>query len=464
MNKHWIKLAAALLMVVFAGTALVRATPDGAISLKRLHPPYQQNDRIFAYALSPDQQTVVYNYIASQTNTSALYAVSRRGTSAPIRLSTPGQVIYKPFVITPDSQAVIYNTGQGLSKVSLSGGDAHTITLPLSPTHGIGDFWLTPDSQKLVYQISQSPLINERLLVMDADGGAPTEIASSATRIHVDGVTNERVVYEAARDPQAPLVWGMFSASLGGGAPIALTGSLPAAYGTEFGQVSADGQSAVVRVKDTANQSNFPHHELYEARLDGSSLVRLSAADHFWPSMSPVQSPDGQRIVYTNTVSDTYDSHLYSVPRGGGTPVRLDGPEVVNIGPLKITADSQHVVFQGAVLEGNSTRYRLFRAPLAGGPPRPSRRPTTTATPTSFWPRTIRPLSMRPTGSTPRPMSTRCRSAAASRLGWAAGWATAPGCSRSSRSATATRWWRSRTARSSTRPTPLIWSTAPPGI
>jgi hypothetical protein len=366
MKKYGLAIAT-LLLTILIGGSLVWATPDGAISVKRLHPPFQQNDRIFSYQLSPDQQTVVYYRIVGQTNTSTLYAVPRRGTSTPVMLNRPGDPIYNSYKITPDSQSLIYNTGKGLSKVSLTGGDAQTITLPLSPTQSIHDFWLTPDGQSLVYHIGEYLMINEKLLLIDADGGAPTELASSPGRIAVDHVTNEWVVYQAAKNPQVPLVRDMVSVNLSGGQALTLTASLPAAYSTETGYLSPDRETVVVRVKDTADQTNYPLYVLYDAALDGSSLVRLSAADHTRPR-APLQSPDGQRIVYVNDAPSSYDSKLYSVPRGGGPAVRLDGPPVQGIGARKITADSQYVVFEGKVVEGAVTRHQLFRVPIAGGP------------------------------------------------------------------------------------------------
>jgi Tol biopolymer transport system component len=361
---------AALLLAILIGNTLAQASPEGAISVRRLHPPLQQHERIYSYALSPDQQTVVYTQISAQQNTSDLYAVPRRGTSAPVMLNRPGDPIYTPYRITPDSQSVIYNTGNGLSKVSLSGGDVQTITLPLSPTYSLYDFWLTPDGQSVVYLISEYIGVSQKLLLIDADGGAPTELASSPGMILVAHVTDEWVVYKAAAALQGPLDRNMFSASLNGGQPLTLTAALPAAYSAETAYLSPNQESVVIRVKDTADQSSYPPYVLYDAALDGSSLVRLSAAEHTRPG-SPLQSPDGQRIVYTNELTSTYGSHLYSVSRGGGPASRLDGPTVQRIGALKITADSQSVVFEGSVPDGQLARHQLFRAPIAGGPAQP---------------------------------------------------------------------------------------------
>jgi hypothetical protein len=374
MKKYGLAIAAFLLAILI-GSGLVQASPEGTISIKRLHPAFQEHERLSSYQISPDEATVVYNAGDYTKNNYSLYAVPRRGTQAPVMISPPEhQGTVFDYAFTPDSQAVIYRHAKALLKVDLTGSGAQTITLPLSNTsplvtESIGYFWIGPDQQSLIYEILTYPSVYTKLMRVDLDDSATTELVSSPSRIAVEAVTSSAVVYRDDPYPQAPHSSHLFSVPVQGGARIALTSALTTTqYVRELAQISPDEQTVIFRVGSTNNSSVYT---VYEAALDGSSMVRLSDPAHtrvWWPL--PVLSPDSQRILYLNEVS-SYETHLYSVPRGGGPATRLDGPEVLSAGTPVVTLDSQRVVFAGAVPNGPGTSSRLYSVPIAGGSPTP---------------------------------------------------------------------------------------------
>jgi Tol biopolymer transport system component len=369
MNKHWMKLIA-LLIVTFAGATLVRATPDGAISIRRLHPALPAYGQVTSYKLSPDEETVVYYAGDSAQNQYDLYAIPRRNAAAPVMLNRQGEIVYTPYIITSDSQNVIYNNGRGLVQVPLTGGAATTVTLPLSRTNNLGEvvanFWIAPDQQTLVYHVSSYPFAYEKLISHNLASGDETELAVSTNHIHVSGITAERLVYMTATNPQEPNVWRIYSVDVQGGQPIPLAAALPPAVSALPGQISPDGQTIVFTGYNTS-PAGSRWDELYAAALDGSSLVRLSDPAHHNVASSFVISADSQSIVYSNTFTETWQTHLYAVPRGGGPATRLDPAQTTGVSVPAITPDSQTVVFIGTRLEGQVSMRRLYAVPITGG-------------------------------------------------------------------------------------------------
>jgi Tol biopolymer transport system component len=374
MKKYGLAFATFLLAMLI-GSTLVQARSDGQISIKRLHPTFKEHERVHSYQLSPDEATVVYYAGDYSKNSYALYAVPRRATAAPILLSRDqdtGRI--GNYAITPESQSVIYNTGAALIKVGLTGTDAHTITLPLSNTsplvkETIGGFWIAADQQTLVYEISTYPATYEKLISMKLDGSAPIELITKTKALAVEQVTAERVVYAGAM-PQGPYVTRLFSIAVHGGQPISLTAGLSDSQIVEqLPQISPDGQTVVFKVRDINDQSV---QTLYEAAVDGSSLVRLSDPAHTAVRFM-YQSPDSQSIVYANQVEPLAleQADLFRVARGGGPATRLTGaarPSYFDIRyTLEITPDSQHVVFVARTADG----YQLYKAALSGGTPTP---------------------------------------------------------------------------------------------
>lgn len=115
---------------------------------------------------------------------------------------------------------------------------------------------------------------------------------------------------------------------------------------------------------------------LFSVALDGSAAIRLT------PTLiegSDVKeyliSPDSTTVVYLAAQETAGLYELYSVPVGGGVPVKLSETPVAGAqgvrrctGCVAISADSARVVYLAAMEEPNTEE--LYSVPLSGGTPR----------------------------------------------------------------------------------------------
>ncbi|HYF66427.1 MAG TPA: hypothetical protein VD886_26600 [Herpetosiphonaceae bacterium] len=370
MPKHWLKLAA-LLLIGLIGASLAQAAPAvGSISIKRLHPALGEKELVYSYRLSPDQATVIYKAGDFSLGSHGLLAVPRRGDGAPLPISRPedtGRITQ--YAVTPDSQSLIYNIGSALISVSLDGTDAQTLTLPLSKTdtfaESIGEFWIAPDQQSLVYTIGTYPHTHMKVMRSNLDGSAPVQLAISPALLFVEGLTGQRVVYRTGQDQESPL--RLFSVPLQGGQAVAMTAGLAADQYVDYKvEISPDGQTAVFPVRSTTTGARL----LYAAPLTGPGLVQLSDPAHL-AVLYALISPDSQSVIYAREWGD--QAELFRVARGGGAVAKLSGTVKVEKfyqpNRLEFTPDSQRIVFVGLSGTGITPNYRLFSVPLSGGDP-----------------------------------------------------------------------------------------------
>jgi Tol biopolymer transport system component len=78
-------------------------------------------------------------------------------------------------------------------------------------------------------------------------------------------------------------------------------------------------------------------------------------------------SPDGSRVVFMETDTSGHEQ-LYSVPVAGGTPTRLNGPLINNLGTYyRISPDSSRVIYTAR--QDVADQLALYSVPLAGGTP-----------------------------------------------------------------------------------------------
>ncbi len=197
------------------------------------------------------------------------------------------------------------------------------------------DYVLHPDGTTVLYRTG----VSSGLFRVDVTGGAALELVAGPGYVIYRAASGERVLYSHYPGPQSP-AWELFSAPFAGGpsvrlnlAPLDASASLllnplppagPFGIPTAF-RISPDS----ARVVYVADQEVDGRSELFTVPTDGSQeLVKLSAP---LPPGGSVSwdfrvSPDGSRVVFFAD-ADTVDLHeLYSVPIGGGEPLRLNDP------------------------------------------------------------------------------------------------------------------------------------------
>ena len=163
----------------------------------------------------------------------------------------------------------------------------------------------------------------------------------------------------AARSAAAPL------------APAAgwhgLTAMLPPSVTLYNWAISPDSQYAVF-VADIDVDDRF---ELYSVPISGSVPVKLNgplvAGGGQVNDFTFEISPDSSRVIYRTDQDVDNRKELYSVPIGGGTVVKLNGPMVTggNVDSYLPDPDSERVVYI-ADQQSNDV-FELYSVPIAGG-------------------------------------------------------------------------------------------------
>lgn len=130
-------------------------------------------------------------------------------------------------------------------------------------------------------------------------------------------------------------------------------------------QVSPDGAAVVY----LADQSTAGVVELYSVPVGGGRPVRLNGP--LAPGGSVVEfavDATGRRVVYRADQREDESFELFSVPIGGGAPVALNSFLVPggDVTGFAISPDGAAVVFRAD--RNDDEVFDLFRAPIAGGP------------------------------------------------------------------------------------------------
>ncbi len=162
------------------------------------------------------------------------------------------------------------------------------------------------------------------------------------------------------------LATGLLSAMAAGAAP-------PARAAAELGAAAA----TLMRFPN-ASQGRIvfvAHGNLWSVPRAGGTALRLTADPG--QDVMPRYSPDGKWIAYTATTQGNED--IYVIPAGGGEARRLTfHSDVVAKAPTRWgpdnmvvtwTPDSKAIVFMSRQMDWNPSQNRLFTVPLAGGLP-----------------------------------------------------------------------------------------------
>jgi hypothetical protein len=264
-----------------------------------------------------------------------------------------------PFLLTGDSERVVYSRVGELFSNSVAGGTPARLSPDLPLPGSRPRYVITPDDARVIYDEDLERGFND-LYVVPVDGGERTRISHPDAvagafpwQLAPDGERVAFVQYVGAAFEQI-----LFSVPVEGGEPTRLSPPLavpPSFPGIGSLRVSPNAE----RVVYAAEQDTADLMDLYSVPIEGGPATRLGgpivrrSGNVFQDATQRFRiTPDGTRVVF---VLDSTDSHLdglfelYTVPIGGGATTRLSDPLEAGDGifpsSLEITPDGQHVVF-----------------------------------------------------------------------------------------------------------------------
>ncbi len=191
-----------------------------------------------------------------------------------------------------------------------------------------------------------------------------SDVETSATELSPDG---RFVVY--VHDATVDNARELWSVRVAGGAPIRLSGLLPAGASIDDFQISADSQRVVYSV----DQETTGQIELYSIPIAGpeGSWIKLNDTLPAGGDVSSLQiSPDSTSVIYladqtTNNILDAW-----TVPIDGGTPTKLRpfitlaGSTVYEFSATPISPDGERVAFRANF--SDLDKYELWSARVDG--------------------------------------------------------------------------------------------------
>jgi dipeptidyl aminopeptidase/acylaminoacyl peptidase len=277
--------------------------------------------------------------------------------------------------------------------LALAAGPRSITVDDLMKLRAIVDVRISPDGERVAYVVSTPSLPkNEHeaaLFVVPSGGGTPTRIGEA---VRIFNVPVPRPQLRWSPDGSMLSVLGLsgsrpqvFGIPVAGGAPRALT---TAPEGVSMYEWSPDGQSLAYLTRDP-----MPADEERQ-RQDKSFVIHADAADR--PTRLTVQSladpaprvltppahyvdgfswsHDGREIAYSaaprSGFSAPYETRVYAVAAGGGTPRTIVDRKGINQGPV-FSPDGRQIAFISTNGKTDIMASRsLTVVPSAGGTPR----------------------------------------------------------------------------------------------
>ena len=259
------------------------------------------------------------------------------------------------------------------------GGAPQKLSESLVDVGSTGGGFVGPNGDRAVFIASQttSPFSGPYFELFSASsaGGGSTKLNGPMANggdvqslvVRSDG---GRVLYLADEDTDE--VVELFSVSPIGGPSTKLNSGL-VADGDVFSdglQFSPDGNFVLY----SADQDTNGVVEIYRVATSGGTPLKLNlplASGRSVTLGSPQFSPNGTRVLYRadQNADDVFE--IFSVPVGGGTPVRLNGPLAeggdVSLDGLRFSPDGSRVLYHAD--QERDGVFELFSVPSIGGVP-----------------------------------------------------------------------------------------------
>ncbi len=244
--------------------------------------PLLIGQNVYGYQLTPDGRWVIYRSNEADVAVADLFRVRLDG-SGHRKLSASGDSVGYDFLVTPDSQSVVYRQDGQLHRARLTDGGRVRISDPAAGT--VGDFAVSPDSTVIAYETG------DELWVVPIDGGAPARLA---------------IVSDPAN------TFRSLAFTLDGASVV-------------FSNYSNEDNEERIEIAPLTGEGASPLSELY---LGGVEFALTSD----W-------------LVYLARSSGV-GTQLFGVPLTGGVPERLHDSIEGYVYEFQITDDGQRVVFR----------------------------------------------------------------------------------------------------------------------
>ena len=368
-----------LVLAVWLGLLSLLGSSAQAQPIK-LNDPLVTDGAIDDVWISPNNQWVVYVADQDTDQIRELYSVPAGGgtvtkLNAPLA-SSPGTGVFF-FVISPDSQRVVYLGDQDTDKVKelysvpIGGGTPTKLNAPLVAGGEVNGFLISADGTRVLYIADQETDEILELYSVPTEGGTVTKLNqpfmpgggqfSLIVNVSPDGMW---VVYVA--DPEIDGTFDLYSVPFGGGTVTKLNSPPVAGGDVDFLVISPDS----ARVVYVADQDTDEMFELYSVPIGGGTVTKLNGPLVAEGDVDdePLIDPDSQRVVYRADQETDNEFELYSVPIGGGSVTKLNGPLVADgdvLDDFRISPDSIRVIYR-ADQETDQER-ELYSVPIGGG-------------------------------------------------------------------------------------------------
>ncbi len=326
-----------------------------------------QNDDPYlseSFRVTPDGTTVVF------ANNDVIRRVPVDGSSAPVLVTDPFDIIPSFLQISPDGRTVVFDgyvlsTGlREIFSVPLQGGQPAKLNAPLLTENLMGNVTsirISPDGSQAIFTVptwDEQADFTELYSVSLGSGSSPLRLFPPEDSHDTYGVSSLELTPEGPRavfrKGDSDSGYDLLSATLDDSLPVVqLNDPTTSAGGVGTFRLSGDGEWSVFTSYDD------DHSELYGAPVEGGLEVDL-AEDPIAYEVAPV----------SRQVAFVRESVLYSMPADASSgPLALAGPfpawAYVYYTDLRVTAS--RAILRGD-LESDEV-YELFSAPLDGSSP-----------------------------------------------------------------------------------------------
>ena len=278
---------------VTVGASLVRLTNDGTTDVT---PDWSPDGTKIAFASGRDGNSEIY--------------VMDKDGSGFTRLTNDTGADWSP-AWSPDGTKIAFNTnrdgtGYEIYVMDKDGGNLARLTSN-NNSHDWYPDW-SPDGTKIVFEADRVGAPQPDIVVMNADGSAPTRLRNGR---------------RPAWSPDGTKI--AFIADNGGTVGIYVMN----ADGSGVTQLTNNGDSDPAWSPDATRIAFASHrdlnHEIYVMNADGSGVTRLtnnSAADQ-----TPAWSPDGTEIAFASNRDQSWEIYVISAPAAGSAAASRIAPE-----------------------------------------------------------------------------------------------------------------------------------------
>ncbi|MFK7954621.1 MAG: hypothetical protein AB8B96_00870 [Lysobacterales bacterium] len=354
--------------------------PIQECSTVKLTPPLADGQEVVGYSVVPDSSDrVAYLSDIMEDSVFQLYTVPADGSAPGIFFDVglpEGRAVRGFPAISPLGVGVFradFDTDNVIELYSISTADGGGVPLKLNGTLVTGgdvqpEVVLTPNGASVVY-LAEELSTREELYIVPITGGdsrrlnagdEPGDIEEDF-QLTPDG---SAVVY---RTDNENFREQLYVAPLSGGDPILLSADLTTSGSVDSFQISADGTTVVY----AADRDTRGTDELFRVPITGGTPEKINGPELERSVDGYAISADSQFVVYTAPSFDgaTFRIELYSATLDGGSPIRLNNDLPVQgfINRFVITADSAQVIYIGS--QETAQLNEVYRVPTSGGMP-----------------------------------------------------------------------------------------------